>query len=59
MQNDDLDTALTGLRQELSDTLFVIGVIIDIRRAADRLRPPLADELRTIRTAIDQLLPLL
>jgi hypothetical protein len=58
MPDADLDTTLTELRQEFTDTLFVIGIILELRRAAQPLREPLAEELHTIRTMIDQLSPL-
>jgi hypothetical protein len=51
--------ALLSLKQSLSDTLFVLNVITELRRSADRLRRPLSEELRMIRPEIDQLLPLL
>jgi hypothetical protein len=52
MPDDDLDMALLSLKQSLSDTLFVLNVITELRRSADRLRRPLSEELRMIRTEI-------
>jgi hypothetical protein len=55
----DLDDALNELRQRMADTGIVAGIVTDLRRNSDRLKPMLADELRKLRTLLDEILPLL
>jgi hypothetical protein len=55
----DLDDALSELRERMADSGVMVGIIADLRRNSDRLKPMLADELRKLRTLLDEILPLL
>ena len=55
----DLETALAELRQSMADLGVVCGIVLDLRRNADRLLVPLRDELLKVQTAIANVLPLL
>jgi len=55
----DIRTVLTELRQAMAEASSLAGIIADLQRRADRLRAPLAAELRTVKAAIARVLPLL
>jgi hypothetical protein len=55
----DLDDALSELRERMADSGVMVGIIADLRLNSDRLKPMLADELRKLRTLLDEILPLL
>ena len=55
----DISTALNELRQAMAEASSLAGIIADLQRNTDRLRSPLAAELRTVKAAIARLLPLL
>jgi hypothetical protein len=55
----DLDDALAELRQRCGDLGIVSGIIVDLRRNANRLQPMLRDELVKLRNLLDEILPLL
>jgi hypothetical protein len=55
----DLDDALHELRERMANSGVMVGIIADLRRNSDRLKPMLADELRKLRTLLDEILPLL
>jgi hypothetical protein len=59
MSTHDLDDALSELRERMADSGVMVGIIADLRRNSDRLKPMLADELRKLRTLLDEILPLL
>ena len=50
---------LNELRQAMAEASSLAGIIADLQRNTDRLRAPLAAELRTVKAAIARLLPLL
>jgi hypothetical protein len=58
-QTDVLDTALEELAQRLADLSLVVNTIREFRRNANRLRQPLADELRSVQVLITQVVGLL
>jgi hypothetical protein len=55
----DISAALNELRQAMAEASSLAGIIADLQRNTDRLRAPLAAELRTVKAAIARLLPLL
>jgi hypothetical protein len=58
-ESDELDQVLDELVQAFADIGFVANTIRELRRNADRLRPPLVDELRRMQGVIDRALAVL
>jgi ABC-type transporter Mla subunit MlaD len=55
----DIRTALSELRQAMAEASSLAGIIADLQHNVDRLRAPLAEELRTVKATIARVLPLL
>jgi hypothetical protein len=50
---NQLDQALEDLVQALADTLSVLRILMDLRRASDRLLIPFRNQLSLSKDAID------
>jgi len=59
VDDERIDTALGALRQALADVSLLTSIVVDLRCDADRLRAPLATELRRVRDAIEAALDVL
>jgi len=58
-EHADLNDALFMLAQSLSDIVFVVNVLRELRRNSDRLLEPLREELRGLQDLITHVVTLL
>ena len=56
-QPDPIDTILAELRQELSDTLTMLGIVVALRRNSAHLLQLLRSMMVDLSARIDQALP--